>query len=104
PSAREASVRGPGVYGTVVLPSSAASFGRPAVEPPRQGPLSSLLGTITKSADLAPRDSRGAALPSGAGALGARRAAASGRGGSRRGAQRRHPSQPDARVGAASTR
>ena len=59
----------PGVYRTVVLPSS-ASFGRPAVEPPRQGPLSSLLGTITKSADLAPRDSRGAALPSGAGALG----------------------------------
>jgi len=59
----------PGVYRTVVLPSS-ASFGRPAVEPPRQGPLSNLLGTITKSADLAPRDSRGAALPSGAGALG----------------------------------
>src|SRR6478672_9787752 len=29
----------PGVYRTVVLPSSAA-FGRPAVEPPRQGPLS----------------------------------------------------------------
>ena len=62
----------PGVYRTVVLPSS-ASFGRPAVEPPRQGPLSNLLGTITKSADLAPRDSRGAALPSGTGALGSLR-------------------------------
>ena len=61
----------PGVYRTVVLPSSSASFGRPAVEPSRQGPLSSLLGTITKSADLGPRDTRGAALPSASGTLGA---------------------------------
>src|SRR5690348_859665 len=61
----------PGVYRTVVLPSSSASFGRPAVEPSRQGPLSSLLGTITKSADLGPRDTRGTALPSASGTLGA---------------------------------
>jgi hypothetical protein len=75
----------PGVYRTVVLPSSSASFGRPAVEPPpRQGPLSSLLGTITRSADLGPRDSRGAALASASGTLGAVRSAGSGarRGGS----------------------
>src|SRR5678816_249297 len=38
----------PGVYRTVVLPSSSA-FGRTVVEPPRQGPLSSLLGSVSKA-------------------------------------------------------
>ena len=59
----------PGVYRTVVFPSS-ATFGRPAAEPPRQGPLSSLLGTITTPSGLGPRDTHGAALPSSAAALG----------------------------------
>ena len=39
----------PGVYRTVVLPSSSA-FGRPVVEPPRQGPLSGLLGNMPQTA------------------------------------------------------
>jgi len=71
----------PGVYRTVVFPSS-ATFGRPAAEPPRQGPLSSLLGTITTPSGLEPRDTRGAALPSSAGALGS--VLGDGSGGSRR--------------------
>jgi hypothetical protein len=61
----------PGVYRTVVFPSS-ASFGRPAVEAPRQGPLSTLLGTIPQ-AGPGPRDTRGGALSSGAGSLGSPR-------------------------------
>jgi hypothetical protein len=36
----------PGVYRTVVLPSSAATFGRPAPEPARAGALSSLLASM----------------------------------------------------------
>ncbi len=61
----------PGVYRTVVLPSSAsAAFGRPTIEPSRQGPLSSLLGTLPQGAGVETRDSRGAALASAAGALG----------------------------------
>jgi hypothetical protein len=71
----------PGVYRTVVLPSS-ASFGRPVVEAPRQGPLSSLLGSIPQTT-FGARDTGGAALPSGAGSLGAVRG--DGSGGSRRG-------------------
>ena len=64
----------PGVYRTVVLPSS-ASFGRPAVEAPRQGPLSTLLGTIPQAGS---RDTRGGALTSGAGSLGSMRGDGSG--------------------------
>ncbi|HEX4235335.1 MAG TPA: DUF1631 family protein [Caldimonas sp.] len=59
----------PGVYRTVVLPSGSA-FGRPMVEPPRQGPLSSLLGGMPQSAPAGAGsgDSR-ATLPSRPGAL-----------------------------------
>ncbi|HEY2558498.1 MAG TPA: DUF1631 family protein [Caldimonas sp.] len=56
----------PGVYRTVVLPSGSA-FGRPMIDPPRQGPLSSLLGGMPQSS---PAASEGrAALPSRPGAL-----------------------------------
>jgi hypothetical protein len=44
----------PGVYRTVVLPSSSAAFGRPVAGAQRQGPLSSLLGGMPASAP--PRD------------------------------------------------
>ena len=40
----------PGVYRTVVLPSSSAAFGRPTVDVQRQGPLSGLLGSMPQSA------------------------------------------------------
>ena len=61
----------PGVYRTVVLPSSSA-FGRPVVEPPRQGPLSGLLGSMPQTAPAgeARAGDRGA-RPSRPGALGA---------------------------------
>ena len=61
----------PGVYRTVVLPSSSA-FGRPAAEPTRQGPLSGLLPSMPQTAPSAGEraNHRGAALPSRPGALG----------------------------------
>ena len=40
----------PGVYRTVVLPSSSAAFGRPAAEPARQGALSALLDRLPQTA------------------------------------------------------
>jgi len=60
----------PGVYRTVVMPSTAPFGSRAAIEPPRQGPLSSLLGSMPNVSGLAPRDERGATLPSASGALG----------------------------------
>ena len=60
----------PGVYRTVVMPSTAPFGSRAAIEPPRQGPLSSLLGSMPNVSGLTPRDERGAALPSASGALG----------------------------------
>jgi len=58
----------PGVYRTAVLPSSSAAFGRPVVEPPRQGPLSGLLGSMPQTAASAVRAEQRAA-PSRPGAL-----------------------------------
>ncbi|MBV9890487.1 MAG: DUF1631 family protein [Rhizobacter sp.] len=61
----------PGIYRTVVLPSSsAAAFGRAAVEASRQGPLSSLLGTLPSGAGLDAGDSRASVLAPAGGALG----------------------------------
>ena len=60
----------PGVYRTVVLPSSSAAFGRPAAEVPRQGPLSALLGSMPQTAvSEANADPRRAAQPSRPGPL-----------------------------------
>jgi len=70
----------PGVYRTVVLPSSSAAFGRPAVEPPRPGPLSALLGSMPQTAtSTAPADDRGAAPSSRSGSVGAGRHEGAGR-------------------------
>jgi hypothetical protein len=55
----------PGVYRTVVLPSSSAAFGRPSVEPQRQGPLSGLLGSMPQGAH-AGEEARGAVSRPGA--------------------------------------
>ncbi|HEY2188543.1 MAG TPA: DUF1631 family protein [Caldimonas sp.] len=59
----------PGVYRTVVLPSGSA-FGRPIVDPQRQGPLSGLLGGMPQSSPAGARsDENRPALPSRPGAL-----------------------------------
>ena len=60
----------PGVYRTVVLPSS-ASFGRPAAEPPRQGALGALLASMPLSSSGAVAGDGTATVPRDGGAAGA---------------------------------
>ncbi|MGZ8259201.1 MAG: DUF1631 family protein [Caldimonas sp.] len=74
----------PGVYRTVVLPSSSAAFGRPAARPARQGPLSSLLASMPQ--DGAGSGDRRVAGPSRSGGLGSVRSD----GGDRRNAELEH--------------
>jgi len=60
----------PGIYRTVVLPSSSANFGRPVAEPARQGALSALLSRMPEAAAAAARvgAAGGAVAPGGASA------------------------------------
>jgi hypothetical protein len=56
----------PGLYRTVVLPSS-AGFGRPVAEPPRQGALSALLSRMPESASAGSNAGTGERAPASGG-------------------------------------
>src|SRR5439155_8660697 len=73
----EAQGVGPGLYRTVVLPSSSANFGRPVAEPVRQGALSALLSRMPEAAAAGARVGAGGGAP----ATGSASAAPAGRGG-----------------------